>query len=126
MVGTKVCTSVDFASFKASCWSDNGMDCGDSGSNSPVLSDIRTLMSVIFSMSVQTARSCVRTQLAESSFSQHVRTAQRMQVTVRSCSITCLDTQRTQVPESPYSVSCPDTEVKTTNTEKFFKQMSRH
>jgi hypothetical protein len=42
-VDTEICTSVDFASLPARCWWDDGMDCGDGGSNSPVLSDIRTL-----------------------------------------------------------------------------------
>jgi hypothetical protein len=43
MIGNEVCTSVDIANLLASCWWDNIMDCGDSESNSSVLSDIKPL-----------------------------------------------------------------------------------
>jgi hypothetical protein len=58
---------------------------------------------LVFLMSVQTTRSCVRTQLAESLCSQNVRTARRTQVTVRSCSLACSDTRwhvRTLLPRN--------------------------
>lgn len=43
MVGNEICTSVGIAKLPASCWWDDIMDCGDSGSNSLILSDIRPL-----------------------------------------------------------------------------------